>query len=115
KTSASNAEGQQQSHAAAYAAEFEVDMDGFQLRRSQLEEIVRNEDLRVTLKDERLQRLLSEIDSSSNREKALESALQGPAFQEFADKLLTLMDAAPRRDVEAPAAPPPALCLGQNS
>jgi len=30
---------------------------------------VHNEELRVTLKDERLQRLLAEVDSSSNREK----------------------------------------------
>lgn len=49
-------------------------------------------DLEVTLKDERLQRLLRGIDGAANRERALEGALQGDeAFRAVGDKLLALL------------------------
>ena len=47
-----------------------------------------NDDIRRYLRDERLQRVISDIDSAGNREAALAAALVSPNFKEFTDALL---------------------------
>ncbi|GAX81653.1 hypothetical protein CEUSTIGMA_g9081.t1 [Chlamydomonas eustigma] len=70
------------------------DPASFQLSRSQLQQLAACQGVRLTLMDERLQSLLTEIDSSGNPEAALESALsKDPAFQAFANQMLSSLQA----------------------
>uniref|UniRef100_A0A7S0UJU6 Uncharacterized protein n=1 Tax=Polytomella parva TaxID=51329 RepID=A0A7S0UJU6_9CHLO len=76
------------------AASAELDEeDGLLLQKSQLNRLRGDPSLVNILKDERLQRLLIEIDSSDNREQFLDSVLKSNnAFQKFADKVLVTID-----------------------
>mmetsp|Transcript_10454 Transcript_10454/g.18254 ORF Transcript_10454/g.18254 Transcript_10454/m.18254 type:complete len:230 (+) Transcript_10454:47-736(+) len=86
---------------------YELDDEGYQLRRNQVEQLVLDHELRLALKDERLQKLLVNIDSSRGREKALEAALQEPAFMAFAEQVLSLLDTGlPQATAPSTAAPP---------
>ncbi|KAL6758717.1 hypothetical protein V8C86DRAFT_2589513, partial [Haematococcus lacustris] len=80
-------------NAAPNKQEYIIDDNGFQLRRSQLEQLVTSPEVVLALGDARLQASLSRIDSSGERrEQELEAALQGPAFASFAEKVLSLLD-----------------------
>ncbi|KAK9829766.1 hypothetical protein WJX72_007768 [[Myrmecia] bisecta] len=59
------------------------------LRQEQLELLVGSEELRAMLRDERLQQAIKQIDSSKDREAALDRALQSPNFEDFSNKVLT--------------------------
>ncbi|PRW33328.1 HIT-type Zinc finger family isoform 1 [Chlorella sorokiniana] len=64
--------------------------DTARLSREQFEALAANEELRWMLRDERLQKVVCDIDSAPDRERALLRALQAPNFKEFADKVLTV-------------------------
>lgn len=67
--------------------------EGFALTHSQLQHVACDDDLRRMLRDPRLQAVIREIDGAGNRERALQLALDGdPAFQQFSDQLIGLMD-----------------------
>ncbi|KAJ9519027.1 hypothetical protein QJQ45_026294 [Haematococcus lacustris] len=88
--------------AAPSKQEYIIDDNGFQLRRSQLEQLVTSPEVVLALGDARLQASLSRIDSSGERrEQELEAALQGPAFASFAEKV--------RGSIEV-TRPPPGPC-----
>ncbi|EFN51165.1 hypothetical protein CHLNCDRAFT_141293 [Chlorella variabilis] len=63
----------------------------------QFEQLAASEEVRWMLRDERLQKVVAEIDAAPNAERALVRALQAPNFNEFADKVLSVV---------APEAPP---------
>jgi len=44
-----------------------------------------NEEVKRYLRDERLQKVIADVDAAPNREAALERALKSPNFKEFAD------------------------------
>lgn len=44
-----------------------------------------NEEVKRYLRDERLQKVIADVDAAPNREAALERALNSPNFKEFAD------------------------------
>jgi hypothetical protein len=76
------------------------DETDFRLKRSQLEAIAASNEVRKMLRDRELQELITKIDSSPNSKLELEKAMEGPAFREFTDKLLSIVN--PTED--APAA-----------
>ncbi|GAB4823640.1 hypothetical protein N2152v2_010686 [Parachlorella kessleri] len=56
------------------------------LSKEQLELLAQDEEVRWLLRDERLQKVVRDIDSAPDRERALLRALQAPNFKGFADK-----------------------------
>jgi len=78
----------------------EDDESNHRLKRSQLEAVAASEEVLKMLRDRELQELISKIDSSSNSKAELERAMEGPAFREFTDKLLSIVNPAD----DAPAA-----------
>ncbi|KAG0565293.1 hypothetical protein KC19_8G179800 [Ceratodon purpureus] len=69
----------------------EDDESNHRLKRSQLEAVAASEELRKMLRDRELQELITKIDSSPNPKSELEKAMEGPAFREFTDKLLSVI------------------------
>ncbi|CAK9254907.1 unnamed protein product [Sphagnum jensenii] len=49
-------------------------------------------DIRRMLRDQDLQSLIRKIDSAVNAEEELDKAMEGPAFREFADKILATIN-----------------------
>mmetsp|Transcript_30928 Transcript_30928/g.98746 ORF Transcript_30928/g.98746 Transcript_30928/m.98746 type:complete len:138 (-) Transcript_30928:880-1293(-) len=76
--------------------EDDEDDDGVRLRRHHLEKLAFDPSVRASIKDERLQKILLEIDSAEGAEEALDKAMLTPEFKEFADKVLCAID--PERD-----------------
>lgn len=90
--------------------EFEVGDDdrGWRLQRNQLESIAASDEIRCMLKDPELQKLITKVDNSSVVEqvclasrlrgkitvenKDLNEAMKAPVFQEFADKILSILN-----------------------
>ncbi|CAM6104423.1 unnamed protein product [Calypogeia fissa] len=73
---------------------FEEDEDesGWRLRRSQLEALAGSDDIRRMLRDDELRKLIQKVDSSITPEKDLDKAMEGPAFKEFTDKILAMIN-----------------------
>lgn len=69
----------------------DVDDGGYALSQAQLGALAKSQELQVLLKDESLQTLLTSIDSSPGRERALEQALQTESFRKVGDTLLSLL------------------------
>lgn len=71
------------------AGEEEAEEEGsWSLKRPQLEQLVKYDDLKRVLRDERLQAVVRKIDSASDRRKELMSVLQTDAgFVEFCDQV----------------------------
>lgn len=74
--------------------EFEVGDDdrGWRLQRNQLESIAASDEIRCMLKDPELQKLITKVDNSSVVEQDLNEAMKAPVFQEFADKILSILN-----------------------
>ncbi|KAH8973298.1 hypothetical protein BDL97_01G038800 [Sphagnum fallax] len=73
--------------------EFEENNEsGWRLKRSQLQAVVESDDIRRMLRDQDLQSLIRKIDSAVNAEEELDKAMEGPAFREFADKILATIN-----------------------
>eukprot|EP00877_Chromochloris_zofingiensis_P001161 jgi/Chrzof1/11045/Cz05g21170.t1 len=70
------------------------DPSGYAVTVAQLTNLASNEDMAITLKDERLQQRILEIDNAPNREQALKIALQEGDFRQFADQVLGLLHPA---------------------
>ncbi|PSC69241.1 translation initiation factor IF-3 [Micractinium conductrix] len=62
--------------------------DVARLSADQLQALADNEEVRWMLRDERLQKVVAQVDGAPDRERALLRALQAPNFKEFADKVL---------------------------
>jgi hypothetical protein len=69
----------------------EEDEQGWRLHRTQLEAVVASSEIRNILKDQELQKIILRIDSSENAEEELDKAMEGPHFQEFTDKILSII------------------------
>ncbi|KAL4439753.1 hypothetical protein ABPG75_002754 [Micractinium tetrahymenae] len=69
--------------------------DAARLSTEQLQALADSEELRWMLRDERLQKVVAEIDGAPDRERALLRALQAPNFKEFADKVLAVVAPEP--------------------
>ena len=61
------------------------------LSRDQLEQVANNQEIQWLLRDEKLQKVLLNIDTASNREAALDTAMAAPNFKEFTDKVLGIV------------------------
>lgn len=72
-------------HAAEQSA---ADESGFLLSQSQLQRLKDDAQVVAALSDPRLQGLLTEVEGSRDRERALEAALQRDDFREFSERLL---------------------------
>ncbi|XP_010451144.2 PREDICTED: zinc finger HIT domain-containing protein 3 [Camelina sativa] len=66
-----------------------VEEEKFVLEKAQLEAIASSSEIRDALKDEALQKLIYNIDSSSNPLQELDQAMGVEAFREFTDKILS--------------------------
>ncbi|XP_010433161.1 PREDICTED: zinc finger HIT domain-containing protein 3 isoform X2 [Camelina sativa] len=66
-----------------------VEEEKFVLEKAQLEAIASSSEIREALKDESLQKLIYNIDSSSNPLQELDEAMRVEAFREFTDKILS--------------------------
>ncbi|XP_010438381.1 PREDICTED: zinc finger HIT domain-containing protein 3 isoform X2 [Camelina sativa] len=66
-----------------------VEEEKFVLEKAQLEAIASSSEIREALKDEALQKLIYNIDSSSNPLQELDEAMRVEAFREFTDKILS--------------------------
>ncbi|KAM1764852.1 hypothetical protein ACFX11_004057 [Malus domestica] len=62
------------------------------LQRPQLEAMASSSEIRSSLKDENLQKLISSIDCSPDAEKELEKAMGVDVFQIFTDKILSTIE-----------------------
>ncbi|KAH7577752.1 hypothetical protein JRO89_XS01G0294400 [Xanthoceras sorbifolium] len=62
------------------------------LQKVQLESIASSSEIRDALKDESLQKLISDIDGSPDAENALDKAMEVEVFRIFTDKVLPLVD-----------------------
>ncbi|GAQ88372.1 hypothetical protein KFL_004220110 [Klebsormidium nitens] len=73
--------------------QFENDTDesGTRLNKDQLEALATSDEIRRMLRDEALQKLILKIDSAEEAEKELDLAMQDPAVQEFAQKVLGIL------------------------
>ncbi|KAL4419388.1 hypothetical protein ABPG77_002915 [Micractinium sp. CCAP 211/92] len=69
--------------------------DAARLSTEQLQALADSEELRWMLRDERLQKVVAEVDGAPDRERALLRALQAPNFKEFADKVLAVVAPEP--------------------
>ncbi|EOA15639.1 hypothetical protein CARUB_v10005894mg [Capsella rubella] len=66
-----------------------VEEEKYVLEKTQLEAIASSSEIREALKDEALQKLICNIDSSSNPVQELDEAMGLEAFREFTDKILS--------------------------
>lgn len=72
--------------------EDEEDELGLRLKRAQLEKLATSQDVKALLQDERLQKTIQDIDSATNAEQLLDTAMLEPRFQEFCDKVLVTIN-----------------------
>eukprot|EP00250_Pteridium_aquilinum_P008490 c17990_g1_i1 orf=278-694(-) len=72
---------------------FEADNEkGWRLERSQFECLAASDELRDMLKNPELQQLIRKIDSSSDVQKDLNTAMEGELFRDFRDKILAILN-----------------------
>jgi len=69
----------------------EEDEQGWRLHQTQLEAVVASNEIRSILKDQELQKIILRIDSSENAEEELDTAMEGPHFREFTEKILSII------------------------
>mmetsp|Transcript_43124 Transcript_43124/g.82246 ORF Transcript_43124/g.82246 Transcript_43124/m.82246 type:complete len:145 (-) Transcript_43124:243-677(-) len=64
---------------------------GLRLSHAQLEALARHHHIRSCLRDDKLQRIIQEIDTAPDAERALDDAMAQSDFQEFCDKVLSVV------------------------
>ncbi|XP_055706483.1 zinc finger HIT domain-containing protein 3 [Phlebotomus papatasi] len=64
-----------------------------------LEMLKSSEELKNLLKNPHLRKLLMDLDSAENAEKAMKAAMQEPLFTEFADEALKIVEPGAQEDI----------------
>ncbi|KAM7270922.1 hypothetical protein ACFE04_030136 [Oxalis oulophora] len=70
-----------------------VDEESEVVQKSQLEPIASSSEIQMCLKDENLQKLIQDIDSSSNVDNLLDKAMESDEFRIFTEKILSAIGA----------------------
>ncbi|KAM3333482.1 hypothetical protein ACQJBY_028530 [Aegilops geniculata] len=71
----------------------EVEDPSWLVDRNRLRSLVELNEVRDALRDSELQKMILQIDGSSEPEKELEKLMEGQAFQQFANKILDIISA----------------------
>ncbi|ERN15786.1 zinc finger HIT domain-containing protein 3 isoform X2 [Amborella trichopoda] len=81
------------------ARSIRVDEESWVLQKDQFESIASSYEIRNTLKNDELCRIISNINSSTNAEDELDKALRDPAFREFSDKISCILNPGEQSEV----------------